>query len=1107
MKKIKLLFSVFFVMFFALIMISCGSRPHVHSLIEYSKKEATCTDDGYEAYVKCTTCDYTTYKVIKAKGHDFDTNYEFDESKHYNKCKNCDTTSNEEDHIFNWVVDTEPTEEETGLKHEECDICHYKRNENTTIVKLNHIHEMEHVIKVDKTCTNDGNIEYYHCNKCEKNYLDEEGTNEVIDIIIKASHEYGSIINEIASTCTKEGLKEHYECSVCHKYFDVEKNEINDLTIEKKSHEIIHHAKKEATCEDDGYEAYDTCKNCDYTTYNVIKAKGHDFDTSWSYDKANHYYKCNSCDTKKNEENHNFIWIVDKEATEDETGLKHEECSVCHYKRNENTMIDKLAHTHNMEHILKVDKTCTSDGNIEYYHCSKCNKNYLDVNGNNEVEDVIIKALGHNYTGILVSENGITKVTYQCNNCIDNYVEEYKVIDSNDYNINYDDCAYPTIEIIKHNYETSIDLNNLIVVPSYCTWILSKDENGLNIISTKNMELELGDNYAYIIVSSNDGKYSTIYNLDIYKLSMYTYSFVNDETILKTETVEENTIIDEPDFNLSNGELFLTWVDSNTQEEAYFPYVLKSDVTFTAHWGEKKYRIHFDTNGGDHLADLLVECGNTITLPTPNNENYVFVGWEYNDRLYKEIEVTEDIALKAIWTKDFQVELLADGTIKIIKYTGNASTNIEFPKYTTIIGDFAFVYCNSIISVEIPYGVREIGLGAFGYCDNLTNIKMPNSLTIIGDMSFPSCSNLLDFDIPNSVTSIGTYAFASCYKLTKIEIPSSVTNIGLYAFAGCSSLIDIKVDSNNKVYDSRNNCNAIIETSSDKLVVGCAKTIIPNNIKIIGTHAFLYCNGLTSIEIPSSVTSIEEKAFWGCIDLKNIKIDSNNKIYDSRNNCNAIIETATNTLLFGCMNTIIPNDVTSIAEDAFRDCGNLTNIVIPNSVISIGKWAFSSCVSLECIEIPISVKIIIEYAFTRCSRLMSIIINSNNKVYDSRNNCNAIIETKSNTLIFGCMNTIIPNSVTSIRSNAFEGCSGLISINIPSSVTSIGSCVFNHCTNLTKITVDSSNKFYDSRNNCNAIIETSRDRLVAGCMNTIIPINIKIIGGQAFYGCVNLKIL
>lgn len=194
--------------------------------------------------------------------------------------------------------------------------------------------------------------------------------------------------------------------------------------------------------------------------------------------------------------------------------------------------------------------------------------------------------------------------------------------------------------------------------------------------------------------------------------------------------------------------------------------------------------------------------------------------------------------------------------------------------------------------------------------ENVTSDNKTYSVTWILHNAFRNCENLTEITIPNSVTNIGQWAFARCHSLTSINIPKSVTSIDQTSFRECNSLTQIVVESGNPIYDSRDNCNAINETATNTLRIGCKSTIVPNTITKIGSFAFYGCAGLEKITIPNSVTSIEQYAFQGCENLIEI---------------------------------ILPNSVESIGNQAVFGCTKLTSIVIPSSVTSIGNDAFGGC--------------------------------------------------------------------------------------------------------------------------------------------------------------------
>ena len=313
-----------------------------------------------------------------------------------------------------------------------------------------------------------------------------------------------------------------------------------------------------------------------------------------------------------------------------------------------------------------------------------------------------------------------------------------------------------------------------------------------------------------------------------------------------------------------------------------------------------------------------------------------------------------------------------------------------------VVGIGNEVFSNkSLISVTIPSGVETIGKRTFYECYDLRSVKLPETITSIGDEVFQNCNVLDTISIPSNIKSIGYNAFWAT-KITEVKIPATTTYIGNNAFAYCEQLKSISVDANNSAYDSRNNCNALIDKATNTLMKGCGKTVIPNSVVTIGTFAFSGCKSLTGVSIPNSVTSIandafaqcdaltalnipssvstiENNAFWRCPALTSIHVDANNRVFDSRNECNALIETATNTILLGCQSTVIPRTVKAIGQNAFYECQHLDSVKIPHGVTSIGYHAFYNCADLLYVEIPNGITYISGGAFEECYNLTTIV--------------------------------------------------------------------------------------------------------------------------------------
>ena len=333
-------------------------------------------------------------------------------------------------------------------------------------------------------------------------------------------------------------------------------------------------------------------------------------------------------------------------------------------------------------------------------------------------------------------------------------------------------------------------------------------------------------------------------------------------------------------------------------------------------------------------------------------------------------------------------------------------------------------------AVEIPTKIKDI------------------KVTSIGNEVFFGCSELTSIEIPSSVTSIGNFAFSGCSGLTGIEIPSSVTKIGEAAFSGCSRLTSINVEAGNEVYDSRDNCNAIIKKATNTLIQGCKNTKIPSSVTSIGYYAFYDCSGLTGIEIPSSVTSIRNFAFWFCSGLKDVYYTGTQEqwnaisfgsggdasdvfgAYDEDLGQNISIPFTLH-CNYSRPKPDVPAAGTSLKEKTGREF-KVTESDGSESKPSVTLTKLSAKEKkAKKVTIPKTVTVDnVEYQVTGIAA----------KAFKNSKKLQSIV---------------IPDTITEIGASSFEGCKNLKSVTIGKNVTSIGKNAFKNCKNLKKITVKS----------------------------------------------------
>ena len=336
------------------------------------------------------------------------------------------------------------------------------------------------------------------------------------------------------------------------------------------------------------------------------------------------------------------------------------------------------------------------------------------------------------------------------------------------------------------------------------------------------------------------------------------------------------------------------------------------------------------------------------------------------------------------------------------------------------------------------------------------------SVTSIEPLAFCGCHFIESLELPSTLETIREKTVILCSSLSTITIPSGVSDIADGAIYGNAMLNEIIVDTLNRFFDSRFDCNAIIRKKDNTLVTGCNNTTIPESVTCIADGAFHDCSGLGYVCIPSGVEVIGDNAFEGCNNLKTV---------------------------------IFSNGIRKIGFSSFENCIGIESISIPDGILEIGGRAFHGCSSLINVTIPKSVEYIGDEVFSGCSSLSSVYIDPDNKAYSSYGLSNIIVDSAEKRLLQGCATSILPDDIEEIGTGAFVSCHKLEYIRLPDNVRYILDDAFHNCTGLTGIHIPNSIR---DLNSC-AFMNCSRLGFID------LPDNLERIWVDAFNGCKSLK--
>ena len=1105
-----------------------------HDEIGHIAQAPTCTEIGWDAYVTCSRCNYSTYNEIPAIGHSHSsvvtppTCAEKGFTTHTCHCGDSyvdtyvDATGHADDQ---WIVDIEPDCTTDGSKHQICATCG-ATIKTETIDALGH-DTIDHTAQAP-TCANVGWDEYVTCkrNGCDYSTYNESPAT--------GNHTWDNGKITTQPTCTEEGEKT-FTCTSCNTAIKTEKVETNE------------HKYKTEWSTDDNYHWHDS-ECCDLISH-------------YGYHEVGLSENCLSCNKKLPATSGVMYDIVLGGGYAEVIGYFGSATNIIIADTYQGYPVKNIySNAFNGANITSVyiPNSIVSIGEKAFYNCSSLKQVNIP-------ESITSLEYGAFYGCISLSLIEFDAVNL-ADLSVDNYVfakagsksgSELKVIISNkikkipDYLFCPEDnsnsvaanvkslifeegsicetigtCSFARISITELNLPESVkDIQYGAF--EYCPFRTLTLPSNLKSIGK--WAFAAGSNYTLTSIIIPEGVKSIGDEAFRCNYALETVSIPNS---LENWGSSVFKYCDKLTYNLSN---YCNYLGNQTS-----PYLVLVGVTIQ---NLTQYSIHPNTKFIDDSA--FNNCSRLTTVSLPDNVIIIGSNAFLNCTALTSITIPESvIKIKqtafggcSALTNIYFNAIDCDVEYRIFDNCGTSENGIyvSIGSKVTSISDNMFSNLTSLKSVSFAYNSEcsYIGERAFYNCSSLQSINIPSGVTIIKDETFMGCTSLLSvtFLSENQLLCIGAKAFYNCSSLSTINIPETLTELGAKAFYGCSSLKEIHVPIGvTYIYDKTfYGCDSLeqitlpfVGESKDaigyKAVLGYAfgykisssadanliwqyreyksssgsytyydyyNYYIPSTLKTvtilggkISTDAFNNCTQITSIMFGDYISNVYS-TFSSCDKLK----------YNTYSNCN-YLGTSDNPyfVLVSVQNTTstgytINNNTKHIVNEAFYGCSYVKSITIPNGVISIGSKAFYNCSALTTVSIPNGLISIGYSAFSACSSLQSI---------------------------------IIPDGVISIESNAFYNCSALTTVSIPNSLQYLGDDVFYGCKKLTSTYLgNEENPYLILMNGSNdSVVEINKDTKFINSRafsskysleEVILPDGLISIGGSAFASCKSLQ--